>query len=121
MINHVSFQGRFVKDLKLYHSSTTNKPWVKFTLAWSEKTKNNVENSCFLNCVAFNKVAENAAKYFKKGQMAVIEGKLITNNYTDQDGQKKYTTDLIAEKIHFCDVKKPYDEEDEDDVVTAFD
>lgn len=118
MINHVSFQGRFVKDLELSYSSTTNKPYIKFTIAWSEKSKNNVENSCFLNCVAFNKVAENAVKCFKKGQMAVIEGKLMTSNYTDQEGRKKYTTDLIADKIHFCDVNSPYDK---DDVVTAFD
>lgn len=114
MINHVSFQGRFTKDLELSYSQN-QKPYVKFTVVWSEKSKNSNEKSCFLNCIAFNKLAENAATYFSKGKMAVVEGKLVTNKYQDQNGEDKYSTELIADRIHFCDGKNSSSEEEEDD------
>lgn len=123
MINHVSFQGRFVKDLELSYS-TSKKPYVKFTIVWNEKGINNSENTCFLNCVAFNSLATNAAKFFKKGKMAVVEGKLMTSSYKDKKGDIKSSIELIADKIHFCDDKPSSykDEEDEEDEgVTPFD
>lgn len=119
MINHVSFQGRFVKDVELFYSPN-KKPYAKFTIVWNEKARNDVENTCFLNCVAFNSLAENAAKYFKKGKMAVVEGRLITNQYKDKSGGKKSSTELIADRIHFCDDKYSSYKDEEDDEVTPF-
>lgn len=120
MINHVSIQGRFTKDLELSYSPG-RKAYVKFIIVWHEKMKSN-ESTCFLNCVAFNSLAENAAKYFKKGKMAVVEGRLITSQYKDKSGEKKSFTELIADKIHFCDDKPVSNkfEEDDDDDVTPF-
>lgn len=121
MINHVSFQGRFMKEVELSYSPS-KKPYAKFTIVWNEKARNNVENTCFLNCVAFNSLATNAAKFFKKGKMAVVEGKLITSQYKDKSGNKKSSTELIADKIHFCDDKSTLNkyEEDDDNEVTPF-
>lgn len=76
MINHVSFQGRFTKDPELKHTSN-NLSYVKSTLAWSEKYGDN-ENTCFLNCVAYRNIAEFIFKYFKKGDMVLVEGRLLT-------------------------------------------
>ena len=65
MINHVSFQGRFTKDLELSYSQN-QKPYVKFTVVWSEKSKNSNEKSCFLNCIAFALNITLDIKYLKK-------------------------------------------------------
>lgn len=115
MINHVSLQGRFTKDPEL-NRSPNNIAYVRFTIAWSEKLKT-IENNCFLNCIAFNKFAEFICNYFKKGDMAIVEGKLITRSYEDQSGGKKYATELKAEGIHFCGSNKKQDPHttDEDD------
>lgn len=116
MINHVSMQGRFTKDVELLYSSTSERPYIRFTIAWSEKNKNDNESTCFLNCIAFNKLAETVSKYFKKGDMTVVEGKLLTNSYKDQNGNKKYSTELIADKIHFCNAKSNSTDEEEDEL-----
>lgn len=115
MINHISLQGRFTKDPELNHSPN-NISYVRFTIAWSEKLKT-IENNCFLNCIAFNKFAEFICDYFKKGDMAIVEGKLITRSYEDQSGDKKYTTELRVDKAHFCGSNKKQDSQttDEDD------
>ncbi len=113
MINHVSFQGRFTKDVEVLYSPS-EKAYTRFTLVWNEKIKDN-ETICFLNCVAFNSVATNAAKYFKKGKMAVVEGRLITNEYKTKNGEKRSSTELIVGKIHFCDDKPIFNKYEEDD------
>lgn len=102
MINHVTLQGRFTKDVKLSESSTSEINYVRFTLAWSEKSKSDKEISCFLDCVTFSHLAEFIAKRFKKGDMVIVEGKLTTHNYEDQSGNKKYKNELKVNKIHFC-------------------
>lgn len=103
MINHVSIQGRFTKDLE--KRETTNGVAVcNFTLAWSEKYGEK-ETTLFLNCVAYRSNADFISKYFKKGDMAVIEGKLTSRSY-EKDNEKRYVTELIVDKIHFCGSKK---------------
>lgn len=105
MINHVSFQGRFTKDLEL-GSTPNNVKFVNFTLAWSEKYGDQKEINCFLNCAAYRGNAEFICKYFSKGDMVVVEGKLITRSYQDQQGIKKSITDLVVDRAHFCGSKK---------------
>ncbi len=100
MINHISFQGRFVETPELKHTSS-DVPYSRFSLAWSEKYWDN-ESTCFLNCVAYRNIAEFIFKYFKKGDMVLVEGRLLTRNYKDQNGNKKSMTDLIVDKAHFC-------------------
>lgn len=119
MINHVTLQGRFTKDLELKYNSN-NLPYTKFTLAWSEKYGER-ENSCFLNCVAYKGQANFLTQYFKKGDMILLEGKLITWKYENENG-KQWTTELIVENSHFCESKtnKKKEEENDDDVVLPF-
>lgn len=112
MINHVTMQGRFTKDVEL--KSSEKATYARFTIAWSEKrVKSNIEDVCYLNCVAFNKKAENISKYFKKGDMAIVEGKLVSREY-GEDGKKRYIKELIAEEVHFCQGKRRREEEEED-------
>lgn len=112
MINHVSIQGRFTKDLELKH--TQNGVAVcNFTLAWNERYGDK-EQTLFLNCVAYRNTAEFVEKYFRKGDQTIVEGKLVTRSYDDSQGQKKYVTELIVDKIHFCGSKKDKEESQEE-------
>lgn len=100
MINHVSFQGRFIGTPELKRTSS-DVPYSRFSLAWSEKYSDS-ESTCFLRCVAYRNNAEFVSKYFKKGDMILVEGKLITSKYEEQNGNKKSSTNLVVDKAHFC-------------------
>lgn len=100
MINKMILQGRFTKDVDLRTTQNDNSV-ASFTIAWSEKY-GQTEQTLFLNCVAWNNQAEFIRKYFKKGDMVVVEGKLNTRNYDDGNGDKRYVTELIVDKAHFC-------------------
>ena len=107
MINHVSYQGRFTRDLEL--RTANNISVINFTLAWSEKYGDK-EVNCFINCVAYRGTAEFIKKYFEKGDMVLVEGKLVTQSYQDQQENKKSKTTLVVDKAHFCGSKKKQEE-----------
>ena len=104
MINKMILQARFTKDVDLRTTQNDNSV-ASFTIAWNEKY-GQTEQTLFLNCVAWNNQAEFISKYFKKGDMVVVEGKLTTRSYEDVNGDKKYVTELIVEKAHFCGSKQ---------------
>lgn len=101
MINKTIFQGRFTADPTVEQKGGFD--MTEFTIAWSE-TYNEKETKCFLRCKAWRKQAEHIAKYFKKGQECVVEGRLVTEQW-EKDGQKQSRTVLNLEKIHFCGPK----------------
>lgn len=104
MLNNTVMQGRFTRDIE--KKQTSNGIAVcNFTIAWSEKYKDK-ETNCFLNCVAYRNTAEFIEKYFKKGDQVIVEGKLTSRNYDDSQGNKRYVTELIVDKVHFCGSKK---------------
>ncbi len=113
MINHISFQGRFVKDPEL-RNTPNNIKFSNFTLAWSEKYKDS-ENNCFVDCFAYKYNADFIVKYFKKGDMIIAEGKLITKKYENKNGNNKYTNNLIVDKVHFCNQSSIFGGENDDD------
>lgn len=109
MINHLVFQGRFTKTPELKTSPNDGTKYVNFTLVWSEKNKNDKEMTCFIDCVAFAGLAEFITKYFEKGDMCIVEGKLLTRKYEDAEGKKKSKNELKVNKCHFCGYKKTDD------------
>ncbi len=97
--------GRLTKDVDLRYSGET--AITKYSIAVNRKFKKAGEPEAdFFNVVAFGKAGEFAEKYFRKGQQIAIVGRLQTGSYTNKDGQKVYTTDIIAEEQHFADSKK---------------
>lgn len=101
-LNHLAFQGRFVEDPKFGDTNGGTK-YANFRLAWNEKYKEQ-ETKCFLECKAFGGTAQFMEKYMnKKGQEIIVEGKLTTDTWETQDGQKRSKTVLMVNAVHFCE------------------
>lgn len=114
MINHVTIQGRILKDFEL-KTSETEVDYVNFTLVWSEKYGEK-QQTCFLKSVAYRNNARFLKKFFHKGDVIIAEGKLITEKYEDH-GEEKWITELVVDRLHFPGAKKAQanDEEKEDE------
>ncbi len=99
-MNNVSLIGRLTTDPKVGYSGETCV--ARYTLA-VDRMK---EGTDFINCVSFGKGGEFADKYFKKGMKVAVTGRIQTGNYVNKDGQKVYTTDVVAERQEFCERKE---------------
>lgn len=104
-MNSVQLVGRFTRDPEVrYTDSGTS--IARFSIAVDRKYRQeNGENADFISCVAFGKTAEFIEKYFSKGQRIGLTGRIQTGNYTNQEGQKIYTTDVVAENVEFVESK----------------
>lgn len=99
--------GRLTRDPEVRYSTGENSMAVaRYTLAIDRAIKKQGEQSAdFINCVAFSKAAEFAEKYFRHGMRVLVSGRLQTGNYTNREGQKVYTTDVILDSQEFADSK----------------
>ena len=105
-MNKVILMGRLTKDPELRYSQSNNPLAIaRYTLAVARKVKTNDTEADFINCIAFGKSAEFVEKYFRQGQRVLIEGRLQTGSYTNKEGQKVYTTDIIVDSQEFADSK----------------
>lgn len=100
--------GRLTRDPEVRYTQTDNVQVTNFTLAVNRRfAKQGEERQAdFINIVAWNKTAEFISKYFKKGQQVGIIGRLQTRNWEDEQGQKHYATEVVAEETYFADTKK---------------
>lgn len=99
-MNKVVLIGRLTKDV------TTGNGVAKYTLAVDRKYKKEGEPTAdFINCVAFGKSAEFAEKYLHKGIKIAIVGRIQCGSYTNKDGQRVYTTDIVVEEQEFAESK----------------
>ena len=107
-MNKVILMGRLTKDPETRYTQTTNTQVTSFTLAVNKRfVKDGEERQAdFINIVAWNKTAEFCSKYFKKGQQVGVIGRLQVRNWEDEQGQKHYVTEVIAEEVYFADTKK---------------
>lgn len=79
---------------------------ARYTLAVDRKFKQEGQpNADFINCIAFGKLGEFAEKYLHKGTKIAVVGRIQTGSYTNKDGQKVYTTDVVVEEQEFCESK----------------
>lgn len=106
-MNKSILMGRLTRDPDVRSSQGEKSVTVaKFTLAVPRKFKNNgQEESDFINCVAFGKVAEFCSNYLHKGIKVILSGRIQTGSYTNKEGQKVYTTDVVAEEVEFAESK----------------
>lgn len=108
MINNVVVVGRLTRAVDLRYTSNGT-AYASFTLAVDRdfKNQNGEKETDFINCVMWRKPAENLANYTKKGSLIGIEGRIQTRNYDNQQGQRVYVTEVLAEKFSFLEsVKK---------------
>lgn len=112
-MNKVILIGRLTRDPNVRPAQNEHEKTVaRFTLAVDRRFKTeNGENADFPSVVAFGKSGDFVANYFKQGMKVVVEGRLQTGSYTDKDGVKHYTTDVIAENLEFAESKRADQEE----------
>lgn len=110
-MNNVVLTGRITKDLELKYTQN-GKAYCRFTLAvdrgLSKEKKQEAEANGqstvdFINCVAWGKVAETLSKYTAKGKKILVNGSIETGSYTAQDGSKRYTTDVLVNRIEILE------------------
>lgn len=106
MLNKINIAGRLTADAEM-RQTTTGKSVASFTVAVERDFKgpNGEKETDFINCVAWNGTAEFISKYFQKGSMAIIVGRLQTRKYETSDGQKRTATEVIVENIYFGGAK----------------
>ena len=115
-MNKVILMGRLTRDPEVRYTQTNNTLVASFSLAVNRRftREGDTQTADFINVVAWAKTGEFVSKYFKKGQQVAIIGRIQTRSWEDQNGQKRYTTEVIAEETYFADSKKNQDGENFD-------
>ena len=123
-MNNVVLIGRLTREVELKFIPSTGMAVAKFSLAvdrglYGEK-KQEAEakgqpTADFINITVFGKTAENCANYLNKGNKCAIQGRISTGSYTTQTGEKRYTTEVIADKVEFLEPKGQAQQQDNPD------
>ena len=115
MANLVILKGRLTRDPEIRFTQTNNTKVAAFGIAVNRKFKNQEGNydADFFNCTAFGASANFIEKYFKKGQEALVQGRIQNRSWDDENGQKHFATDIIVEAIEFCGSKSQTEDEPE--------
>lgn len=109
-MNKVILMGRLTRDPDVRYSQGERQMAIaRYTLAVDRRGRSNNTNSeqtaDFIQCVAFDRSAEFAEKYFRQGTKVLVTGRIQTGSYTNRDGQKVYTTDVVVEDQEFAESK----------------
>ena len=108
MLNHITIMGRLTRDPEM-RNTQSGVAVASFTLAVDRDFSGRdggEKQTDFIDCTAWRHTAEFVSKYFSKGRMAVVSGRLQIDNYTDNDGNKRKAAKVIADNIYFGDSKK---------------
>ena len=119
-MNKVILMGRLTRDPEVRYTQTNNTLVCNYSLAVNRRFARQGEErqADFFNVVAWGKTGEFCSKYFKKGQQVGVIGRLQTRNWDDENGQKRYATEVVAEEVYFADSRK--DGEGSSSVVDTF-
>lgn len=108
-MNKVILMGRLTKDPEVrYSQGETPMAVARYTLAVDRRqarSNNNEQTADFINCVAFGRAGEFAERYFRKGTKIAVTGRIQTGSYTNKDGVRVYTTDIVVEEQEFAESK----------------
>ena len=106
-MNKVILMGRLTRDPEVRYSAGENSLAIaRYTLAVDRRFRRDGEATAdFINCVSFGKTAEFAEKYYRQGLKIVVSGRIQTGSYTNREGQKVYTTEVVVEEQEFAESK----------------
>lgn len=115
-MNKVILMGRLTRDPEIKYSQTQEPVAIaRYTLAVDRRFKREGEQTAdFISCIAFGKAAEFAERYLHKGTKIVVSGRIQTGSYTNKEGQKVYTTDVVVEEQEFAESKSASQEDREE-------
>ena len=108
MLNHIVIMGRLTRDPELRRTAS-GVAVTSFTVAVDRdfgKNENGEKETDFIDCVAWRQTGEFVAKYFQTGRMAVVSGRLQIRPWTDKDGNKRRTAEIVADNVYFGDSKR---------------
>ena len=108
MLNHITIMGRLTRDPELRRTGS-GIAVASFTLAVDRdfgKNDNGERETDFIDCVAWRQTGEFVSKYFTKGRMAVVSGRLQIRSWNDKDGNKRRTAEVVADNVYFGDSKR---------------
>lgn len=108
-MNRVILMGRLTRDPEVrYSQGERSMAIARYSLAVERrkrKGQDNEQTADFINCIAFDKAGEFTEKYFRQGMRVLVSGRIQTGSYTNKDGVKVYTTDIVVEEQEFADSK----------------
>lgn len=110
-MNIVILHGRLTKDPEI-RQTRSGISVCRFTVAVDKFTKDKEKAADFIECTAWRQTAEFVSRYFTKGSAIIVEGSLHNNNFTDNNGVKHYSYNVLAERVHFAESKKKEDQPD---------
>ena len=108
MLNHIVVMGRLTRDPELRYTQSQT-PVASFTLAVDRdfaNRDNGERQTDFIDCVAWRQTAEFVSKYFQKGSMAVVAGRLQIRDWTDREGGKRRSAEVVVENVYFGESKR---------------
>ena len=106
MLNRAALVGRLTRDPELRRTGN-GKAVASFTLAINRNFKTgDGQEADFINCVCWGKIAENTANYCSKGSLVSVDGRLQTRNYENNQGQKVFVTEVVADSVQFIETKR---------------
>lgn len=107
-MNKVILLGRLTKDVELRYTQASNTAVTSFSLAVNRRfvKEGEEQQADFFNIVAWGKLAETASNYLRKGSQVLITGKLQNRSWENEQGQKHYITEVVAEEFDFIEIKK---------------
>lgn len=108
MLNHITIMGRLTRDPELRRTGS-GKAVANFTVAVDRDFSGNdgkEKETDFIECVAWRNTGEFVSKYFTKGRMAVVDGRLQIRSWTDKEGNKRRTAEVVADHVYFGDSKR---------------
>ncbi len=111
MLNHIVIMGRLTRDPELRRTQA-GIPVASFSVAVDRdfgRSENGDRQTDFIDCVAWRNTAEFVSKYFSKGRMAVVSGRLQIRDWTDKEGNKRRSAEIVADNVYFGDSKRDSD------------
>ena len=108
MLNHITLMGRLTRDPELRYTQS-NTPVATFSLAVERDfggRDGGERQTDFIDCVAWRSTGEFVSKYFQKGSMAAVSGRLQIRDWTDREGNKRRSAEVVVDNVYFCESKK---------------